>query len=337
MAVPGPLLFGFYFVLIALAVMFHLAVNRYKLFPTVLMLSFALQIIAVVAVPLVVLIIRWCGKASCEERPFQREPIHIKWFPSLTTCIGFCTIGVSIWLISNTLIELQIWRVAAALECFAFGILGLKVMAMKSITGISLRKIALDAIRLAFRLIAAAWLGRRLPRKSYDGIVQGADAFAFSMTMVVLCYAYTSRRATCRAEADTFQIWHMALGALILAAVLHVDIGHEYIPDVLWTAALYLDVTAMLPQMKLIAQNGGVVDEAMSHHIAMFFGSRLLGLTFWWLIRGTWSRGLTWTGWGILIFYMIELLLLSHYMCYYFKGCFNRGLFSGIPLVCADR
>merc|ERR1719436_1250058 len=112
--------------------------------------------------------------------------------------------------------------------------------------------------------------------------------------MVVLCYACTSRRATYRAEADTYQIWHMAFGALILAAVLHVDIGHEYLPDVLWTAALYLDVMAMLPQMKLIAQNGGVVDEVMSHHIAMFFGSRLLALTFWWLIRGTWSRGLTW-------------------------------------------
>lgn len=121
-----------------------------------------------------------------------------------------------------------------------------------------------------------------------------------------------------------------------MAAVLHVDIGQSYIPDTLWTLALYLDVVAMLPQLSLIAHSGGVVDEAVSHHMALVYVSRVLGLTFWWLIRGTWLRGYTWTGWGILVAYAAELVLVFHYMCYYFRGLFTRGLFTGVPLVCNE-
>lgn len=336
MALPGPITGTLYFAGGVFIVLVRLAIKRYKLLPTVLYLCLGMQICTVVGVPLFVLVMRCCSTALPDEEP-KRGPLQLGWLPRLTTVSGYAGLWVCMYLASSELTELQVWQCSAAVESLAFAIILLRLTIGQTAAGISAKMLLLDAVRLSCKLVASFWLGRRLPRKSSDSFVHTCDAMSLTVACLALLCVRVPMRASYQIEADVFGIVPWIVGALVLAGVVHVEIGQQFLPDCLWTFALYVDGFALLPQLQLVAQNGGVIDEAMSHHTAAIFGSRCLALAFWWLIRNTWLRGTTLTGWCILLGGLLQLVVLSHYMCYYFRGCFTRGICSGVPLVCAEH
>merc|ERR1712151_1268526 len=145
------------------------------------------------------------------------------------------------------------------------------------------------------------------------------DALSLTACLLLLVCALGWRKGTYQRQSDSFPMLPV-LGIVPLAAVLRATIGQSFFPDFLWTMALYLDGLAMIPQLWLIGQSSGVVDVAVAHHIAGMFGSRLLGLNFWWLIRGHWLQGMRYCGWLILVTGTVHVLLLTHFMCYYLKA-----------------
>lgn len=329
--VPGPIAGSFYFALVTGAVIFRLAVKKYKLFPTVLVFCLGLQISAIVVVPLVVLIVRWRGGLKGDRPLFS-----LSWLPHRSTLAGLVALVGLHYGLRENLVELQVWQCAAAVEALAFVILASRLFVAKSAAGISGQKLLLDVLRLACRLAASLWLDRRLPRKSGDDLVRACDGCSLLLACVLLYGVRVHCRATYQAAADSISALPLAAGALVLALPLHANIGHEFVPDVLFTVSLYLEVVAPLPQLQLAAANGGVVDEATSHHLGGLFLGRLLALTFWWYIRTTWARGMGFGGWLILAAGALPLIVLSHYMCYYLRAFFNRSVGSGVPLVCDE-
>lgn len=335
--VPGPAAGSLYFAIVACGVLLHLAIKKYRLFPTVIVLCFGMQIFTVVAVPIIVLVIRWRGRGKpYQQEQFRRDLPRLTWLPRLTTLLGFCIVGASVYVASSTLTEIQMLQVSAALETLAFVLLAIRLVIVHNAAGISIQKLVLDAVRLVCRLTASVWLGSSLPRRSSDAVVHACLAFSLVAACGLLCCISMRLRTDFQADASTCNTRNVLIVILVLSLVFHVDIGDELLPTILWTIACYSDVVAALPQLRMTAQNGGVVDEMMSHHMALLFASRLLSLAFWWLIRTTWHGGMTCRGWGILIVGLMPLLLLSHYMCYYFRGCFRNGFGSGVPLVCAE-
>merc|ERR1712066_1168457 len=105
-----------------------------------------------------------------------------------------------------------------------------------------------------------SWLGRRLPRKSGDAFVQAADAISLAIVLALIFCARVPLRRTYQAGADAFHIWVPMLSVGLLAMLLPIEISGTWLQDALWSAGLYLDTVAILPQLALIAQNGGVVD-----------------------------------------------------------------------------
>jgi len=332
--VPGPIAGGFYFAAVTGVVLFRLAVKRYRLLPTVLVFCLGLQISAIVVVPLAVLIIRWRGGLKSEA--FSKEPFLQAWLPRRGTLAGIVVLAFLHHTACSNLTELEIWQGAAGLEALAFALLASKLAVGQSAAGISAQKLVLDALRLSCRLATSLWLDHRLPRNSGNDLVRACDACSLLLVCGLLFGIFVRFRSTYQAAADSLRAPVLALAALALALVLRVNIGGSYMPDVLFTLGLYLEVVSPLPQLRLAAVNGGVVDEATSHHLAAIFGSRLLALTFWWCIRTTWMKGTGFGGWLILLAGVSPLILLSHYMCFYLRECLNRSLFSGVPLVCDD-
>lgn len=318
--VLGPISATAYAVIITMIVTLNWAVKKYRLLPTVLVVSIGTQIAALFWVPLVVLIIRW-RTPKREERPFQREPINFSWLPDPVTSGAFALLFFVVFVLMRVLTELDILKLAATFQFLGFGLLGLKVAMTGKVSGISAKKLALDAVWLSCRIGSAYLLGKRLPRKSNNGFVNGADAMSLLVVLGLLLCAFRRQRATSLVQADTFNAWLLLAIAAGLALVVRLQMSLRYVDDVLWSFSLYLDAVAMLPQLLMVAQSGGVVDEAMSHHIAAMFVSRLLGSAFWWLIRGTWLQGVRFTGWVIFAVYMGQLLFLCQYMCYYLKAC----------------
>eukprot|EP00927_Polykrikos_kofoidii_P037827 TRINITY_DN32030_c0_g1_i1.p1 TRINITY_DN32030_c0_g1~~TRINITY_DN32030_c0_g1_i1.p1 ORF type:complete len:367 (+),score=28.41 TRINITY_DN32030_c0_g1_i1:58-1101(+) len=336
MAVPRPLTFIGYATIIGVIVGLHLAVKKYRLLPTVLMVSLGVQIGSVIGVPTFVLVMRWRSSKKPVERSLNRDPVKFSWLPNPITSASFVALGGMVWLLQKMLDEIYIWKLAVALQTLSYTPLLLKTLASKTVSNISVKKLALDACCLACRLAATHMLGMRLPRRSGQTSVMVADALALTFVVVLLMSILGWRRAGYQSNADNFGVALPMFFIIGLAALFRVTFSVRFIPDFLWTLAVYVDVFAMLPQLRMIGQNGGVADEAVSHHVAGTFVSRLLGVTFWWLIRGTWHHGVRLSGWIILVAYSSQLLLLSHFMAYYLKAVVGRGLFSCGPLVCAE-
>lgn len=326
-----------YILLIIFALIIRYCIRKYRLLPTVLVLSIVMQGVAFVSVPTFVLIMRWRNskKQTKTEPAFQRD-VSLPSPPRLVTVLAFVGTCAFEYIIMRAVDETDIWLVAAGMQGVAYAVVALKVAISQSVAGMSAGKFMIDALSLVCR-IAATWsTDYRLPRNSGNDFVKSVDIASLVLAIFVLVAVHVLFRHTYQAESDTFRILEWVAGCAVLALLLHVDIGHSFVFDSLWTFAMYLDVVSMLPQLQMIGQNGGVVDKATSHHIAMLCGSRLLGFTFWWMIQGHWFQGLSWTGWGIMTCWFSQVLLLSSFMCYYFKGLWVNGIFSFAPLLCSD-
>lgn len=332
MVLPGPLAATGYFAAVASVVLFRLAVKRYKLFPAVLGLCLIMQISAVVVVPLIVLVIRWRGGLDLD--PVGREGPSFAWLPRKATLSGMAFFVLLHYLARTHLSELEMWRLASGMDLLAFLVLAMRLFGGRGAAGISAHKLLLDAPRLGARLGASLLLGRKMPRRSADPIAQALDAGALFTVVALLAALFLQFRSTYQAAGDRLRAPLLAAGAAALVLPLRAQLGGGLLPDALFTLGLYLEIVAPLPMLQLGASNGGVFDEASSHHLALGFAGRALALTFWWSVRSTWVKGTAFTGWLILIAAFLPLIVLWHYMCYYFRALFSRSLFSGVPLVC---
>merc|ERR1712048_1133647 len=254
------------------------------------------------------------------------------WLPNPITSVAWLVLGIVVWIVRGSLDQPELWRTASALQGLSFLPLLWRALFARTVSSISVKKLSLDVVCLICRLIASYMLDLKLPRKSAHSFVMAVDALSLTACLFLLVCALGWRRGTYQRQSDSFPMLPM-LGILPLAAVLPATIGKRFLPDFLWTLALYVDGLAMMPQLWLIAQNAGVVDVAVAHHIAGMFGSRLLAVNFWWLIRGHWLQGTRYCGWLILITCTVQLLLLTHFMCYYLKTLCTRGPLSTAPLL----
>eukprot|EP00928_Gymnodinium_smaydae_P034424 TRINITY_DN24397_c0_g1_i1.p1 TRINITY_DN24397_c0_g1~~TRINITY_DN24397_c0_g1_i1.p1 ORF type:complete len:389 (-),score=76.11 TRINITY_DN24397_c0_g1_i1:47-1141(-) len=346
LAVPGSLAFVAYFCAVATAVGLRLAVKKYKLLPTVLVGSLVVQIAAIVGVPIFVYAMRQRSSKSedndqssgaTEEaaglaslRAFLPHPVTSAAFPALLLLL---------WYSATSLDEPTIWRFQALLQLVSYLPLLLRgaLFPPKGAQTISVRKVVLDLLWLTVRGVATIMLDRRLPRRSNDALALGLDCACGAILVLVLLRSLTREKASqeARREVDSLNV----LPALVVAAVLaasgmRASVAHRWLPDVLWTFALYVDAFAMLPQLWMLARSGGVASGAVAHHIAGTFASRFVRLLFWWQVRGMWQQGAKATGWLILVVHVCHLLLLSDFVCYYLKALCTRGPLHCAPLVC---
>jgi len=339
MPAPKPGRFTLYASVAGAVLTLRWAVRKYRFLPTVLVLSLTAQALALVGVPSYVLFARWRNSKRTDvrlETLYQREPVNLPRLPSMWGALSFTFFFCLFLLICYTVDELDAWLVAAALQCFAFAVLIARLCASRSVAGISAGKLELDSLSAFCRVFAAWLMASKLPRKAGNNVARSAELTTLLLAFLLLYCIRAPLRHTYQADTDRFDARKLALVVFGLAIPFHVDIAHAFIPDVVWTAALYVDAVAMLPQLAMTAQNGGVVDEAMSHHVAFVFLSRMFGLAFWWLVKGHWAGGLQVTGFIIMGAYGAQLLLLSHFMCYYLKARVTCGIVLSGPLVCAE-
>jgi len=311
-----------------------MGIMTYKLLPTILITSIGMQVSAIVSVPSTVFFIRWLNRRAQER---GEAPIKFPGLPSRWALITFMLVCAAWYTGIEYAEELNVWKYAVVAEVLSYGVLVMKVFTTRNVAGLSAGKLVLDILALGLRTAAMSWPGTHLPRQAGNDFIRVAVAISLVSALVLLGAVQLLFRHSYKPEVDTFSIKVPAAGCLALAVVLRADIGHAgYAPDVLWTAALYLDTVAMLPQLQLIGENGGVADKATSHHIALSFVSRFLGVLFWWLIKGHWFQGLRYTGLGILTAYYLQLLLLSDFLCHYLKAIFSMGPFNSVPIVCTN-
>jgi len=224
-----------------------------------------------------------------------------------------------------------ILTLSGMLHCLAVALLGLQVLLKGSVSGISGKALLMDALALCCRLSSTVWLHGYLPvDASGDYIFQAFDMLSLSILAWLLYQVFTVRQHTYQAEDDSLPLFPLISGALILASLLHGNLNNRPIFDTLWMAGLFLNTTAVVPQLWLITRTGGHVEPLTSHHIFAMAASSVLSGIFMWHARHhfsckPWIVGFNHASWAILGAHLLHMVLLGDFTYYYIKAVITRG------------
>jgi len=218
---------------------------------------------------------------------------------------------------------------AMAIQCFAFTCLRLKIAQTKSVAGISGRSLMLQAMSCALRLCSTTWLNGYVPVDGTgDWLYQLLDVCAFLVVLQLLYCVFKSHRSMYQEEHDTFNVELMALGCFVLAVLVHPDLNNRPVFDTLWTTALYIDVVAMMPQLKLMTKIRGEVEALTSHYVGATALSRLVSLIFWYhgfVELAPLDGSFNLAGWAIIAAHVLQVLLLGDFLYYYIRAWVSTG------------
>merc|ERR1719253_393453 len=159
----------------------------------------------------------------------------------------------------------SILTMSVMVQCLGVVLLALQVISSGSASGISAQALKLDALAVVCRLSSTLWLNGYLPvDASGDHIYQIIDICSLAILLWLLHEVLVVRRSTYQAEEDVMTVAPIAMGAVVLASLLHGNMNNRPVFDILWMAGLFMSAVAVLPQLWLITHTGGKVEALTS-------------------------------------------------------------------------
>eukprot|EP00811_Abedinium_folium_P002331 NODE_12136_length_1243_cov_9.621864.p1 GENE.NODE_12136_length_1243_cov_9.621864~~NODE_12136_length_1243_cov_9.621864.p1 ORF type:complete len:221 (+),score=56.24 NODE_12136_length_1243_cov_9.621864:247-909(+) len=195
--------------------------------------------------------------------------------------------------------------------------------------GISPRMLVFQATVLTCRVLS-------FPLLQY--VPQGIDLFPLigdvtSLMLIVLIFIPTVHAdVEC---ADVFRTREVLIISAVAAANYQLHSTGVRNVDIAWSAAVYIDMFAMLPQLWMISRSGGETEATVGHHIASVFAARLVLATFWWrkCLRVNGTRTPVWI---LLVACAFQVVMLLRFMGFYVRAGLAHGFVDGVALVCMD-
>eukprot|EP00746_Dinoflagellata_sp_MGD_P155401 gnl/MRDRNA2_/MRDRNA2_85351_c0_seq3.p1 gnl/MRDRNA2_/MRDRNA2_85351_c0~~gnl/MRDRNA2_/MRDRNA2_85351_c0_seq3.p1 ORF type:complete len:319 (+),score=44.45 gnl/MRDRNA2_/MRDRNA2_85351_c0_seq3:76-1032(+) len=122
---------------------------------------------------------------------------------------------------------------------------------------------------------------------------------------------------------DVLHVKYLIPSCIVLAILLHPSFDEGPWYSFCWTACLYLDVMALMPQVVMMGRAGSKVSAPISHFVAATTLSRVVDLSFWFANFEKVGLG------GLIIFWhVVHLMLVADFMYYYLQARLFHGGFS---------
>jgi hypothetical protein len=247
---------------------------------------------------------------------------------TLAAYLGAFAGGALVWQSFHDLGLSTFITLAAAVQCFAYTCLRLKISQQKSVAGISGQTLILQAVACGLRLSSTTWLQGYIPVDGTgDWLYQAVDALALLILLNIIYCIFKSHQSTYQNEHDNIRVEYIALTCFVLAVLVHPDLNNRPVFDTLWTTALYIDVVAMAPQLVMISKIREV-EALTSHFVSATAISRLISLIFWYHgfaelapLDGSFNLA----GWAIIAAHVLQVLLLGDFLMYYIRACLSTG------------
>mmetsp|Transcript_33644 Transcript_33644/g.49464 ORF Transcript_33644/g.49464 Transcript_33644/m.49464 type:complete len:366 (+) Transcript_33644:138-1235(+) len=218
---------------------------------------------------------------------------------------------------------------------FGFGILNVKTFKTQRASGISIKSLQLYCIVFVCRLSSIIRHEGYLPYdKSGDWLYHVLEFMALAFTASALYGCLGPFKKSYQAEFDTFGEIHvppgfgavyLAVPCLILAILIHPGLNSDFMSDVAWTFAMYLESMALVPQLFMFQrQTSGVVELLTAHFVfALGFG-RVLEFVFWaYSYHELSSGGSNFIGYIALFAQFTQLVLMLDFFWYYYQAVKN--------------
>jgi len=219
---------------------------------------------------------------------------------------------------------------------FGFGILNVKTFKSQRATGVSIKTLQLYCLVFFFRLTSIIRHEGYLPYdKSGDWLYHVIEIMALAFTAAALWAAMGPFKRTYQADLDTFGEMnvpagfgavYLAVPVLIVAALIHPNLNSDFLSDVAWTYAMYLESVALIPQLYMFQkQSTGVVELLTAHFVAALGFGRVMEFCFWVYSYHELanSAGSRLPGYLALFSQFMQLVLMLDFFWYYFMAVKN--------------
>jgi len=254
---------------------------------------------------------------------------------NIAVCATYLAFGVVGGVVATGFSDMDFSAVltaGAGVQCFGFYLLLQKAHSTHSVAGISSKTLELFVLAFMFRLPCTCMRNGYLPvDQSGDWVYQVAD---LSSLLIILQLIYCVQKkfvGTYQADLDSLPIWN-AVPACVLGAILvHGDLNHSPVFDVMWTISMNIETVAMLPQLWMLVKKGGEVEALTSNYVAALFATSCFKFAFWFygheeigdeenptmyhLVARYWVAGC----------HLLQVILSADFMLHYFKGCAAAG------------
>lgn len=219
---------------------------------------------------------------------------------------------------------------------FGFGILNVKTFTSQRATGVSIKTLQLYSIVFFCRLTSIIRHEGYLPYdKSGDWIYHFIEIMALIFTSSALYGCMVPFKRTYQADLDKFGELNVPPGAgavylavpiFIVAMIIHPSLNSDFLSDVAWTYAMYLESVALIPQLYMFQkQASGVVELLTAHFVAALGFGRVLEFAFWvysYHELAT-SAGSKIPGYLALFSQFMQLVLMVDFFWYYYLAVKN--------------
>jgi len=219
---------------------------------------------------------------------------------------------------------------------FGFGILNVKTFKSKKATGISAKSLQLYSIVFFCRLTSILRHEGYLPYdKSGDWLYHFIEILALVFSSTALYGCLVPFKGSYQAELDIFGefnvpkgfgIVYLAVPVFILALILHPNLNNDFLSDVTWVYAAYLESVALIPQLYMFQKMAsGVVELLTAHFVAALGFGRLIEFCFWIYSYKelTTSSGSKLPGYLSLLSQFLQLVLMLDFFWYYYLAVKN--------------
>ena len=138
----------------------------------------------------------------------------------------------------------------------------------RGVQGISIRSLIMQSFVYGFRLSSSTWLKGYIPTDTTgDGLYQALDLATLGVAGYLIFCCKTCHRSSYQEQYDSFEIKPLMMFCCAMAVLIRPDLNDRPLFDTLWTASLYIDSVAMLPQLWMITRSGGA-QVLISHYVA---------------------------------------------------------------------
>jgi ER lumen protein retaining receptor len=224
----------------------------------------------------------------------------------------------------------------AMARMFGFGILNVKTWKSQRSTGVSAKTLQLYCLVFFFRLTSIIRHEGYLPYdKSGDWLYHTIETMALLFTASALYGCMVPFKGTYQADLDSFGEYnvekgfgaiYLAVPTAIIAVFIHPNLNADFLSDVAWTYAMYLESTALIPQLYMFQKQAtGVVELLTAHFVAALGFGRLMEFFFWiysYHELAT-TAGSSLPGYLALFSQFAQLVLMVDFFWYYYMAVKN--------------
>jgi ER lumen protein retaining receptor len=224
----------------------------------------------------------------------------------------------------------------AMARMFGFGILNLKTWKSQRATGVSIKTLQLYCLVFFFRLTSIMRHEGYLPYdKSGDWLYHMIEMAALLFTASALYGCMVPFRSTYQADMDLFGEFKVPAGmgaiylagpVFVVAVLIHPSLNSDFLSDAAWTYAMYLESTALIPQLYMFQkQASGVVELLTAHFVAALGFGRLMEFLFWIYSYHELATksGSRLPGYLALFSQFVQLVLMIDFFWYYYVAVKN--------------